>query len=706
MKQIVFMVILILFSALFSCKKSMRLLTGENALAGEKSPYLKRHASNPINWQPWSEEVFIKAKKENKLVYLSIGYLTCHWCNVMEEESYSSEAVAEVINKIFIPVKVDREELPDVDSFYMNACSILSDTGCGWPLNVILTPERLPVFASTYMPPHTLNGRMGLVDAANLVEDIWKTNPEKINEITSYFKSTVHAEQKHTGIASPEAVIQKIFHKLSKKENLKTGGFSDTSGFPMPSRLRLYLTHATNTNSSLSHLNFTLEKMFAGALYDHIGHGFHRYTIDPGWIRPHFEKMLYDQALLSAVYMDAFKMTGDPLFKKISLETIDFTLREMREGRGFIAALDAIGKDGEGSVYLWDEDEINKNLSSEELSFFSQYFLLREISLGDRKGNPDLDRVRVVLRKKRPEFLKAGSSPEDLAAKKLLKYRNNREKAKTDRMMPLDWNAMMVSTLAKAGAFYGRQDYILQSEETVNFLTDVMADEKHMYHSYITGHGVGTANLSDHAHLVQALLDVYEATFKIKYLKLAVKYTDRMLKEFYDKDRNDLYDAASDSEVPMRTSRWNEDEIPSGASVAIMDLQRISMITAGKKYTALLEQLFETALSKSNFYGGSASGLLDAVYRKSNPGYEIVIAGKRDSADTKQLLEEIRRNYLPGSVILLNDDPSLSDISPYTADQKMREGKAVAYLCRNYICNLPVKDAAGIKKILKKNERK
>ncbi|UCH82586.1 MAG: thioredoxin domain-containing protein [Candidatus Latescibacterota bacterium] len=677
--------------------------TGRNRLAAEKSPYLLQHADNPVDWYPWGDEAFETAVREDKPVFLSIGYSTCHWCHVMEHESFEDSTVAALMNDAFINVKVDREERPDIDNVYMMAAQLVTGGG-GWPLTVIMTPDKKPFFVATYIPRDNRYGRTGMLQLIPQIQAAWRDRRDEIHQ---------HAQKITEGLggmfdrrAGDEPlgadVLSAAFDQMSQRYDEANGGFGSAPKFPTPHNLLFLLRYwkRTGNERALEMVEQSLERMAAGGIYDHLGYGFHRYSTDQKWFAPHFEKMLYDQALLVMAYTEAYLATGKDDYKRVAEEVIHYVLRDMTDEKGaFYSAEDADSEGIEGKFYLWTESEIVDLLGTGEGRFFVDLFGV------EPQGNFSEEIAAAnILFLRRPLAAVAkekGVTEDDLrdrtdaCRQTLLAARGTRPRPYKDDKILTDWNGLMIAALAKAARAFDNADYAGRAGRAADFILEEMRDrDGRLIHRYRDGEAAKRASIDDYAFFVWGLIELYEATFDIGRLKTAIALTTDMRRDFWDTDNGGFWFTPQDGEqLIVRVKEIYDGAVPSGNSVAALNLLRLGRMTADAELEELASQIgrvFHADVTR----GPSAHTLLmAAVDFGVGPSYEVVIVGDPGGTDTRDMRNAIYQRYLPSSVILFKpNDSDGSDIeggAEFVAPHRAIDGRATAYVCMNYACKLP-----------------
>lgn len=685
-----------------------------NHLITEKSPYLLQHSHNPVDWYPWCGEAFDKAKNEDKPVFLSIGYSTCHWCHVMEKESFEDENVARLMNDAFVSIKVDREERPDIDGIYMTVCQMMTGSG-GWPLTIIMTPDRKPFFAGTYFPKESRFGRIGMLELIPRIKDFWISNREEINksanEILSALKAT---ENKNSGAKIEVNIFDKAFNDFLNRFDDRFGGFGSAPKFPTPHNLLFLLRYwrRKKDNRALEMVEKTLRQMRLGGIYDHLGFGFHRYSTDREWLVPHFEKMLYDQALLLTAYTEAYQATKNNLYKDTAEEIIEYVLRDMTSPEGgFYSAEDADSEGEEGKFYLWTKYEII-SLLKEDAELFIKVFNVKDEGNWIDQSAGGLDGTNILhLKKNLDELASEINLPKEILADKISFLKKRICEAREKRIHPFkddkiitDWNALMISALSRASQVFEKNDYLSAAEKSVNFFFENMIDNNGMLlHSYRQGEASINGNLDDYAFIISALIDLYEASFKTEYLTKALHLNSELIKRFWDNRNGGFFFTSHEAELMIaRQKEIYDGAIPSGNSAEMMNLIRLGRMTSSPE---LEHKAFETSRAFSRQLSASPSNFsyaLCALDFAFGPSNEIVITGGTDSEVTKQFILSLKEFYIPSKIVILNSGDEIKRAAPFLVNQIQIGGKPTAYVCRNYVCSLPVNKIEDFKKLLKK----
>jgi uncharacterized protein YyaL (SSP411 family) len=660
-----------------------------NRLIHEKSPYLLQHSYNPVNWFPWSDEAFDKAKEEDKPIFLSIGYSTCHWCHVMERESFEDDEVAAYLNNHFIAVKVDREERPDIDAVYMQVCQALTGSG-GWPMTVFLTPDETAFYAGTYFPKRLQYGRPGLMDVLNAVEKNWRTEKKKLIRQGTDIMRRLGREHKH----APELLTRNDAHMavalFQQGFDAEYGGFGDAPKFPTPHILLFllrYYYHEKN-DAALEMAEKTLRGMYRGGMFDHIGGGFCRYSTDDQWLVPHFEKMLYDNALLTLAYLEAYQLTGDALYRTVAEKTLLYIRREMTDAEGgFYSAQDADSEGHEGVYYLFRPETVHEVLGEREGEDFCRWFDIRETgnfegaSIPNLIGNDAYDHPEQEL---------------DAMLEKMYAYRSERTKLFKDDKILTAWNALMIAAYAKAYQVLRSDAYRLAAERAALFLQNrLTGPDGLLYVSFRDGEARGTGYLEDYAYTVWAMLCLYEATFDPMYLETAIKHAETMCLIFEDRLGGGYFLYSSHGEkLMLRPKETYDGAMPSGNAVAAYVLGKLAGLTADEKWDERYRrQLSFMAGPIKEYPAGRTFGLMAAM-QSVYPTREVV-AAIGSASELDRLSGALARVYMPNVSMLVKTketEAQLNDLIPFARAYLVLDKKSSFYVCENKTCGIPITD--------------
>jgi len=677
-----------------------------NRLAREKSPYLLQHAGNPVDWHAWGEEAFERARREDKPVFLSIGYSTCHWCHVMERESFADEEAARVLNAAFVCVKVDREERPDLDQHYMAVCQILTGSG-GWPLTIVMTPDKRPFFAGTYFPKSRRWGRPGLLELAPALGEAWRARREEVLRSAAEIVAAVDGGQAGRRAAREPltgATLDRAFNELTADFDESRGGFGGAPKFPIPHHLGFLLRYGKRTGraEASAMAEKTLAAMRRGGIYDHVGFGFHRYATDADWLVPHFEKMLYDQALLAEVYAEAFAATGKREFKRTAAEIANYVLRDLASpGGGFSTAEDADSEGEEGKFYLWTTDELDAVLGPEEAKLAARIYGLEP---GGNFSEPGRSRDgRNILHGSVTAEKPAPAARVEKIRQKLFLARERRVRPFKDTKVLADGNGLMIAALASVFRVTGEDRYLSAAERAAGFVLERMrAPDGRLLHMFAEGEARIPAFLDDYAFMVKGLLGLYEIGFDPGHLEKALEFARLAVENFWDENEGGFFFAASDPEVGARRKEIYDGAVPSGNSVMLMNLLRLARMTGHpdleEKASRLAEAFSPNVGGHPRMYTEFLRGLDFAL----GPSREVVIVGPREAPDTQELLKALRGLYLPNTVALFkpSDEPGtagkLEHLAPFTKEMGVGGGHAAAYVCSGDACHRPVATAAEL----------
>jgi uncharacterized protein YyaL (SSP411 family) len=679
-----------------------------NRLVFEKSPYLQQHARNPVDWYPWGEAAFARARAEGKPVFLSIGYSTCHWCHVMEHESFEDEEAAALLNANFVCVKVDREERPDIDAVYMQVTQAMTGSG-GWPMTVILTPEKHPFFTGTYFPKKARFGRKGLMELVPEIAALWRDRREDVVKSAAQIASVVRDESREDKAELGPEVLARGREQLAQRYDSELGGFGNAPKFPVPHQL-LYLLQAherTGDELALTMVERTLAAMRAGGIYDQIGYGFHRYSTDREWLVPHFEKMLYDQALHVLAYTAAYQVTGKGEYRATAEEVLAYCLRDLADPKGgFHSAEDADSEGEEGRFYLWTRDEVLSILGPEEGELFARVFEITPAGNyhDEASGAQDGRSIPHLARSLHSWAAELALDEKSLAQRlersraELFSVRERRVRPQKDDKVLTDWNGLMIAALARAGAAFEEPRYLAAARAAADFALHELRDEKgRLVKRWRAGEAAFTGTLEDYAFLVWGLIELHQATFESADLAAALALNADMLAHFEDKERGGFFTSPDDGEeLLFRHKDVYDGALPSGNSVAAWNLLRLARLTGRSDLEEEARRTLAAFGSAARTPAGHTLYLL-ALDCALNPSFEVVVVGEPLAPDVHTMLRAFQSRFLPHLVLLQRpngDAPPITELAPFTLDQRSRDGKATVYVCRDQACRAPTTDVA------------
>ncbi len=674
-----------------------------NRLANETSPYLLQHANNPVDWYPWGEEALERARAEDKPILLSVGYSACHWCHVMERESFENPGIAAQMNENFVSVKVDREERPDIDSIYMTAVQAMTGHG-GWPMTVFLTPDGKPFYGGTYFPPEDRGGMPSFPRVLEAISDAYQNSRGDVLTTTEHLLDRMR-QMSRVGQQGFEPLTDEVMRLAMRKAasdfDDRHGGFGLQPKFPQPMTYEFLLRHYLRTEDSdaLHMVELTLQRMATAGICDQIGGGFHRYSTDAFWMVPHFEKMLYDNALLVRLYLHAYQITGNPLYRRIVEETLEYVQREMTSPEGgFYSAQDADSEGEEGKFFIWLPQEIRDALGEEEGEIVCRYFGVTPH--GNFEGRNILRVAMDAANLAREEGFSSREFGELLgrAKSKLLAVRNERVAPGLDDKILTSWNGLMLAAFAEAAAVLGREDYAEVAERNASFLLEGLLRDGRLLRTYKDGAAKLNGYLEDYAFLIDGLLALHEVTFSREHLEAAIELGNAMVQLFWDNATSQFFDTGHDhEELVVRPKDLTDNAIPCGSSMAVDVLLRLAVITGDgdmeRRASGALRSVRQLMMTFPTA-AGHWLGALDFYLSKPK---EVVVVGERGEGDTAALLAEIHRNYIPNRVMLgVEDGEQVADRLPLLEGRQKIDGAATAYVCENYVCQLPVTDPQAL----------
>ena len=672
-----------------------------NRLINETSPYLLQHANNPVDWFPWGTEALALAQEQGRPIFLSIGYSSCHWCHVMERESFENADTARLLNENFVSIKVDREERPDIDSVYMDAVQALSGHG-GWPLSVFLTPDGAPFFGGTYYPPDDRPGMPGFPRVLHTVMEAYRTRKTEIlgagENIVDHLRRATMAVSGQESLLTTD-LLTEAFSRLQSVYDAANGGFMTAPKFPQPMLLEFLMRHIRSTTDAYarSMLENTLRRMAAGGLYDQLGGGFHRYSTDAQWSVPHFEKMLYDNALLVGAYLHGYQITGREDFRVVVEETLDFLFEEMRSpDGGFYSNLDADSEGEEGKYYVWTLNEIRAILPGGDADVFCQAYGVTEAGNFEQAHESVLNRVATddeIAERQSMSVVEVQSSLRNSRAL-LLESRARRIRPMRDEKILTGWNGLLLRSLSEAAGALNRSDYRAGADALADFLTSRMRrDDGRLLRSYKGGEARIPAYLEDYAHLGNGLMSAFELTFDRRRLDAALSLADDILELFWDEDAAIFYDIGSDAEpLVVRPRTVLDNATPSGGASATELLLRLAALTGIERYRVAAERAMRSAHMYLSRYPTAVGHWLGALDFHLGSQKEIAFIGNRDGSDLNALLASLNSRYMPNKVVVAAtpDEAFEWEDLPVLDGRTMINGQATAYVCENFVCKLPV----------------
>jgi uncharacterized protein YyaL (SSP411 family) len=696
-----------------------------NRLINEKSPYLLQHAFNPVDWYAWGDEAFEKARAEDKPIFLSVGYSTCHWCHVMEHESFEDSAIAALMNEYFVCIKVDREERPDVDKVYMAAVQAMTGSG-GWPMSVWLTPDLKPFFGGTYFPPAARYGRAGFPDVLKRIHELWVDERVKLMESAQQMSAML---QSYASVGAPDSALDDSllghgYQAFRASYDPQFGGFGGAPKFPRPSVFNFLLRYhrRSGAKEALEMSLHTLRQMARGGMYDQIGGGFHRYSVDEQWRVPHFEKMLYDQAQLVCSYIDAYQITGDEYFSKITRDVLNYVQRDMTDANGgFFSAEDADSAPDstapdhkvEGAFYLWRLPEVEALLGKEAATIFSAYYDIREggNALADPQGEFGDGCILYVANDAAEMAKKSGKRVDEIeqvlreGRQKLFAAREKRLRPHLDDKILTSWNGLMISAFARAAQALDEPRYLSAAQNAARFILEKLYDphSQNLLRRFRDGEAKFPAHLDDYAFFAQGLIDLYETDFDFSWLAHAKGLTEAQVRLFWDEQDGGFFDnAGNDKSILLRAKEDYDGAEPSGNAVAAMNLLRLSQFLNRDEWREMAEKTLNLFSGRVAQIPTARPQMLAAVDLALAKPRQIIIAGDRHSPDTQALLHEVRRRYLPNNILLIVDGHQtvLAEYVPVVKSMTQLDGRATAYVCEDFACELPTNDPEKLAQLL------
>ncbi len=675
-----------------------------NRLANEKSPYLLQHAHNPVDWYPWGEEAFEKARKENKPIFLSVGYSTCHWCHVMERESFEKEEIGEYLNEHFVSIKVDREERPDVDNIYMTYVQATTGSG-GWPMSVFLTPDRKPFYGGTYFPPESKFGRPGFLELLQRINELWTTRNDEIlasaDKMLAQIESHMAKESEQKPKLNPD-ILREAVMQMKRGYDPVNGGFGQAPKFPTPAVPIFVLRYGVRHNDQelIGMIKKTGDKMAAGGIYDHLGGGFSRYSVDASWLVPHFEKMLYDNAQLLDLYLDLFQVTGERRYAEVAHDIIRYLLNDMtNEGGGFYSAEDADSEGYEGKFYVWTQPELENLLSPEEYKVVARYYGVTAKGNFEDHSHPNPIPNQNVLSIVDPKLSDSERELLKSANVKIITERATRIRPHLDDKVLASWNGLMLGPVARAAVVLKEPTYRTVAEKNLAFLKSNLWDEKSktLFHRWRDGERDKVQLLDGYSYLLNGIIELYETTLKTAHLEFAIQLADAMINRFYDSENGGFWQATSDADdLIIRVKEDYDGAQPSGNSVAILALLKLADITGQERFRDAGQkslQFFADRMDRSPY--GAAYMLQALDYWLDEPS-RVVISGDAGGKKVTDLLYAVYSVYQPTKVVLSNSGP-VEELARNIKDRDEPE----AYICTGQTCKPPTSDPVQIQQMLK-----
>jgi len=678
-----------------------------NALIDETSPYLLQHAHNPVDWHPWSEETLAKAHAENKPILLSIGYSACHWCHVMEHESFENEAIAKLMNENFVNIKVDREERPDLDQIYMNAVQMMTGQG-GWPMTMFLTPDGVPFYGGTYFPPEDRYNMPGFPRVLMSVAEAYRSQPDQVANTTA----SMLGELRRVGLAESSRemltieILDSAYRRIAANYDRAHGGFGGAPKFPPSMTLEFFLHtyHRRNSSEALEMVQHTCRQMAEGGMYDQLGGGFHRYSVDAQWLVPHFEKMLYDNALLTRLYLHLFQVTKDDFARRIVQETLDYVVREMTDAAGgFYSSQDADSEGVEGKFFVWSRQEIIDALGEHNGNLFCEYFDVTE------RGNFEAKNILHVGSSLEDTAKRLGVSVEELSKiidagrRKLFDIRERRVKPGRDEKVLTAWNGLMLGSFAEGAAILNRPDYRQVAEANASFLLDQMQKNDLLLRTYKDGQAKLNGYLEDYACFIDGLISLYEATGKLRWIQAAVSLADKMIEQFWDEDAGGFYFTGKDHEqLIVRSKEFLDNATPSGNSIAGLSLLRLALLTGNQDYHRRATDVLRLMANQIRRYPSAFGFALCALDFYLDSPHEIAIVGAASDSRLDELVSTVWQTYLPNRVVALCTEAQAETAAlvPLLSERNTLNDQPTAFVCEAYTCQTPVHSSGELIKQL------
>jgi hypothetical protein len=681
-----------------------------NRLANETSPYLLQHKNNPVDWYPWGKEALEKARAEDKPIFLSIGYAACHWCHVMEHESFESDDVAAALNKDFIAIKVDREERPDLDEIYMTAVQMMTGSG-GWPMTIFMTPDLKPFFGGTYFPKEDKFGRPGFKNLCTQLAEVWKTRRDEVNKTANELTNAIVTHSSggsEAGDLPTQATLDRAIKQLTDAFDSRDGGFGQAPKFPPSWSISMLLRHhqRTGDKNSLKMATKTLDRMAMGGMYDHVGGGFHRYSTDAQWLLPHFEKMLYDNGQLCQIYLEAYQLTGKPYYKRIVTEILAYIEREMLdENGGFYSSEDADSEREEGKYYIWAHAEIETILGKEDAERFSDFYALK--SKGNFHSPEHYHKgfnIPHIPDEANPHGLDWTGI--DVMRAKLLAVRDKRVHPLLDDKVLSAWNGLMISAFAQSAQALGEDRYYQRAAASARFVLDNMrTPQGGLLRSHRKGQSKIIAFLDDYAAMIGGLVDLYETDFDPAWLKSAEELATILIRDYWDSENGAFYfTVPGQTDLLTRTKPTYDGAIPSGNSMAAVQLPRLGKLLDNADFASKAETILRLNSKDLNGSPRAYTHMLRGADFFINPPKEIAIAGNPTDAATLALLRSVRETYVPSKIVARLDTTADAAAQgariPLLKGKGLVDNKPAAYVCKNFACRLPVTTTEALIKLL------
>ncbi len=681
----------------------------QNRLAQETSPYLLQHQYNPVQWYPWGEDALRKSREENKPIFLSVGYSACHWCHVMEHESFEDEGIAEILNEHFVSIKVDREERPDIDGIYMEAVQMMTGQG-GWPMSVFLLPDLRPFFGGTYFPPDDKWGRPGFKNVLLRLAEVYQTRQEDLHDNAESITANLQQMGVVTSATSDlkSEWINQAAQELKERFDSTWGGFGSAPKFPPSMALMLLLRKWKRSPDQelLKMVEVTLQRMALGGMYDQLGGGFHRYSVDAYWLIPHFEKMLYDNALLSRVYLEAYQATGSAFYRSVVADTLDYVLREMTSpGGGFYSAQDADSEGEEGKFFVWRPEEIEEVLGKEEADIFSRFYSVTE------EGNFEGNTSALFIQKPPRVFAEElGITEEKLfevlqrGRAKLFAERERRVKPGLDDKILTSWNGLMIGSMALAGRILEHRPYVEEASKAADFILNNMRDERGLLRSHREGVSKFNAYLDDYAFLIVGLVDLYEASFEPRWIRAASDLAREMVSRYWDDEGGGFFFTAHDHEQLIVRKKMTQDgAVPSGNSMAALGLLKLAKLSGEAEFAERGEDVLRSFGEYLGRVPAAFHMMLVALDFHLDSPVEVAIVGERNADDTRAVFRAVESRFIPNKVLAYKSESSDEETDaavPLLDGKSMVDGQATVYLCENFTCKEPLTDLGKIGKAL------